>query len=472
MSSFRTQFRLYTVALIAALLAVFNGLVYTGFHSLLQQYVDGRLLGFAATLAELIEQRPELLKRSDHEIVVPRGAQVADERIKELREVSHSVHILALDGTVVWEGSAVLPRPSVDRVVLERGKNGEVVYETIETSFGVPVRRVFVPIRQQEEVRYLLQAEESLAFFRRTHRSLMGLLMLGSVAVLATSWFGSRWLAHKVLDPVEVLSRTAESISASALRSRVKLNAPFEEFDLLAQAFNAMLDRLQKASESQRRFTDYAAHEMKTPLTVMQGNLEVALQRPRSADEYRDVVVSNLTQVQRLIVLTRSLLTLARFAADQPPMEVVPLALEPLLRELIDDLTPVAEDRRIRLVLEKESVRPVLGDAERLKQVFINLLDNALRYTDPGGTVTIRLSNLRDGVQVAVRDTGQGIAQEHLPHLFEHFYRTDPARARNSGGHGLGLPIVKEISQAHHGSISVESEVGKGSVFTLTLPAA
>lgn len=347
MSSFRTQFRLYTVALIAALLGGFNVVVYTGFHSLLQQYVDGRLFGFADTLAELIEQRPDLMKRSDHEIVVPRGAQVADERMKELREVSHSVHILALDGTVVWKGSAVLPRPSVDAAVLERGRRGEVVYETIETASGAPVRQIFVPIMHQDEVRYLLQAEESLVFFRRTHRSLMGLLMLGSVAVLAASWFGSGWLARKVLDPVETLSRTAESISESALRSRVNLNAPFEEFERLAQAFNAMLDRLQRASESQRRFTDYAAHEMKTPLTVMQGNLEVALQRSRSAEDYRDVLVSNLDQVQRLIVLTRSLLTLARFAGDRPPVELAPLALQPLLRELIDDLTPVAEDRNL-----------------------------------------------------------------------------------------------------------------------------
>ena len=183
------------------------------------------------------------------------------------------------------------------------------------------------------------------------------------------------------------------------------------------------------------------------------------------------MLVSNLNQVQRLIVLTRSLLTLARFAGDRPPVVLVPVALEPLLRELIDDLTPVAEDRRIRLVLEPEPVRPVLGDAERLKQLFINLLDNALRYTDPGGTVTMRLSGSRDEVRVAVQDTGHGIAQEHLPLLFERFYRADPARARDSGGHGLGLPIVKEIAAAHHGSISVESEVGKGSVFTLTLPS-
>ncbi len=473
MSSFRTHFRLYTVALIAALLGLFNVLVYTGFHSLLQQYVDGRLLGFADTLAELIERRPALLTRPDHEIVVPtRGTQLPDERMKELRELSHSVHVLALDGTVVWKGSAVLPRPAVHGSVLERGKKGEVVYETIEISTGAPVRQVFVPIRQQDEVQYLLQAEESLAFFRRTHRSLMGLLMLGSVGVLAASWFGSGWLARKVLSPVEVLSRTAESISEAALRSRVNLNAPFEEFELLAQAFNAMLDRIQKSSDGQRRFMDYAAHEMKTPLTVIQGNLEVALQRSRSAEEYRDVLVSNLSQVQRLIVLTRSLLTLARFAGDSPPVKLVSLPLAPLLCELIEDLTPVAEDRRIRLVLEQEPVRPVLGDAERLNQVFINLLDNALRYTGLGGTVTVRLTGSHDQVQVAVNDTGEGIAREHLPLLFERFYRTDPVRAGDLSGHGLGLPIVKEIATAHHGSITVESEVGKGSTFTLTLPAA
>jgi signal transduction histidine kinase len=181
--------------------------------------------------------------------------------------------------------------------------------------------------------------------------------------------------------------------------------------------------------------------------------------------------VSNLKQVERLIRLTRSLLTLARFASGRPPTQLAPVKLEPLLRELVDDLALLAADRKIRLSLEAEAVPVVLGDELGLKQVVINLLDNALRHTDSGGIITVRLRSSGDAVTVTVQDDGHGIDSKHLPHLFDRFYRADSDTARNSGGTGLGLPIVKEIATAHHGMISVESEVGKGSTFTLTLHA-
>jgi signal transduction histidine kinase len=209
---------------------------------------------------------------------------------------------------------------------------------------------------------------------------------------------------------------------------------------------------------------------MQTPLTVLQGNLEVTLLKARTSEEYRDALINNLEQVERLITLTRSLLTLAKFTSDKPPVQLVPLALEPLIRELVDDLTIIADERRIKLSFESQSVPPVLGDAQWLKQAVINLLDNALRYTTWDGAVTVRLKAVGEGIAMAVEDTGHGIEPDHLPHLFERFYRTDWARAKDSGGTGLGLPIVKEIAEAHHGTITVESQVGKGSVFTVTLP--
>jgi signal transduction histidine kinase len=197
----------------------------------------------------------------------------------------------------------------------------------------------------------------------------------------------------------------------------------------------------------------------------------VALQKVRTAEEYREVLVSNLKQVERLIRLTKSLLTLAQFASDRPPVHLTPVKLEPLLRELVEDLALIAADRNIQLSLDSEAVPAVLGDELRLKELVINLLDNALRYTESGGAITVRLRASGDVVTVAVQDTGQGIGSEHLPHLFERFYRTNTGRARNSDGTGLGLPIVKEIAAAHNGMIAVESEVDKGSIFTLTLHA-
>ena len=259
-------------------------------------------------------------------------------------------------------------------------------------------------------------------------------------------------------------------MSEADLGKRLILNSSYLEFRRLTEAFNSVMDRFQRGVESQRRFVDLAAHEMQTPLTVLQGNLEVALLKARTSEEYREALINNLGQVGRLITLARSLLTLAKFTGEKPPVNLLPLALEPLIHDLVAELTILFDERRIRLSFESQSVPLILGDAQWLKQALINLLDNALHYTPSGGTVTVRLQLVGKEISVAIEDTGHGIESEHLPHLFERFYRTDWARTEDSGGTGLGLPIVKEIAEAHGGVISVTSQVDKGSVFTLRLP--
>lgn len=209
---------------------------------------------------------------------------------------------------------------------------------------------------------------------------------------------------------------------------------------------------------------------MQTPLTVLQANIDVTLQKARTLVEYREALLTNLEQVERLGTLTRSLLILARFSDDRYAVQLVPLELEPLVQDLLSELRLLAEDQQIRLTLDSQPVPLVLGDRERVKQLLINFLDNAMRYTSPGGTVVVRMGLKEDYVAIAVEDTGVGIGPEHLPRLFDRFYRTDASRVKNSGGTGLGLPIVEEIAEAHRGTVTVQSEIGKGSVFTLLLP--
>jgi len=297
------------------------------------------------------------------------------------------------------------------------------------------------------------------------------LLALVSISILALAWIGSRWLADEALTPVDVLSSMAERISGSSLKTRVSLDVHYTEFRRLAAVFNAMLERLQDMFEAQRRFIADAAHELKTPLSVIKGNLEVTLKKARSAEEYREALIGNLDQVERLNALTRPLLTLVQFTGETP-VQLKPLAIEPLLKELITDLGLLAEDKGIRLSLDACRSPWVLGDEEWLRRLLINLLDNALRHTPPGGAVTVQIGQVGPIAEIAVKDTGSGIAPGHLPHIFQRFYRADSARGRDSGGTGLGLAIVKEIAEAHHGTVHVESEVGKGSVFTFKLPVA
>jgi signal transduction histidine kinase len=320
------------------------------------------------------------------------------------------------------------------------------------------------------ELQRRLQSDGSISLDERTLKTLMWLMAMSTGAMIIVSWLASDWFAGKVLATIQELSRKAERLSGVLLDDRTKLETPYSELQQVADAFNAMSDRLHKAHETERRFVDYAAHQMQTPLTVLRGNIEIALQKERPGEEYRDVLVSNLNQVERLIRLTKSLLTLARFTSGRPPMHLAPVTLEPLLRELIDDLALLAADRKVHLALETEPVPVVLGNELGLKQLFINLLDNALRHTDPGGTIIVRLQSSAEVVTVTVQDNGHGIDPKHVPYLFDRFYKAGSSTA-NPGGTGLGLPIVKEITTAHHGTITVASEVGKGSTFTLTLHA-
>jgi heavy metal sensor kinase len=467
--SFRVQIRSSLLVLITVVLLVSNLLIYLGLQALLQKYVDGRLLGLGQTLGRLIEERPEMLLRSEGALVSPPIERLADERNQELSEVSHSIRVLDLDGTVRWRSEDAAAGPAVSSEVLEQGKAGQIAFESVTTSSGTSVRRIVVPIREHDAVRHLLQADASLALTERTLRDLLGLLLVSLMAMLVVAWFGSDWLTRNMLGTIEALSRTAGRVSESSLHDRLKLDAPYSEFQQLAHAFNSMLDRLQKAYETERHFVDYAAHEMQTPLTVLRGNLELALQKDRSAEDYREVLVSNLNQVERLIRLTKALLTLARFTSGRPPMHLEPVKLEPLLRDLIEDLSLLAADREIRLALQADSAPLVLGDELGLKQLMINLLSNALRHTDPGGLVTVRLQSSGDIVTITVQDNGHGIDPKHLPHLFDRFYRADSGTTRNSEGTGLGLPIAKEIVTAHQGTITVDSEVAKGSTFAVTL---
>lgn len=470
MKSLRTLISWAAFVLMAGLL-LFSALVYTASEVLLQRFVDGRLLVLGGTLAEFVERKPELFEHRDRDIA-PTSELTRDAMEQHvLPDVTHALRIFSTDGSLVWRSPHATGHASLSPRMLEQVRLKSILFETLKAPDGTPGRHLFRFFVGKGGVQYVLQAEASLLHYQETLNGLVLLLALGSGATLFFAWLGSHWLSKKVLAPIDALCRGAETMSEADLGKRLPMDSPYHEFRRLTQAVNAVLDQFQRGSEVQRNFCEIAAHEMKTPLTILRGNLEVALMKARTVEEYHEVLLNNLQQVERLISLTRPLLTLAKFTSNKPPVNLVSLALEPLIQEIVDELTLLADDRQIALRFEPQPIPPVLGDAQWLKQALINLLDNALQYTPDGGSVTVRLQSAGQEVTVAVEDTGHGIEPEHIPHLFERFYRTDWARAKDSAGTGLGLPIVKEIMDAHGGSISVTSEVNKGSIFTLRLPA-
>jgi len=466
--SLRSLISWSTFLLIAGLL-VLSALVYVTSEVLLNRFVDGLLLELSDTLAVLVEQRPEIFEKSGQD-VGPAGRSNQERQV--LPDVPHSLRVFSADGRLLWSSPNAAVQESIPPHILRQVQIEHTVFVTIESAAGMPARHLFLSIMKDGHIRYVLQTETSLRHYRETLYGLLFLLSLASGATLVVAWIGGVWLAKKVLAPIETLCARAETMSEADLGKRLAVDSPYQEFRRLTQAVNSVLDQFQRNSEVQRNFCEIAAHEMKTPLTILQGNLEVALMKARTTAEYRDALINNLEQVGRLIALTRPLLTLAKFTSSKPPIHLAPLALEPLIQEIVDELTLLADDYRITLMFESQPVPSILGDAQWLKQALINLLDNALRYTPPGGFVTVRLHRAGEWVDVAVEDTGHGIESENIPHLFERFYRTDWARAKDSAGTGLGLPIVKEIAEAHGGTISVASQIHKGSIFTLRLPVS
>jgi len=472
MQAFSTRIRLVALTLMVGLLGLFSLGLYVGLSAILYHHVDQDLM----TLAHLESQQVELA--TGHVVqVAPHRKEDQDEDEdeefddeKELQQAIRYSAILDHEGRVLWSGQNTTDRAPLAPPLLSQVLRGATVFETLEVPGRPPIRRISISLSIEDHGKFILQTEKSLRFVQDTLWWLFLLLTGVSAILVCLAWWGSGRLAREALAPVEALSQTAGTISGQTLSTRLTLSSPYREFQRLAHTFNGMLDRLQQVFESQRRFVADAAHELKTPLTAMKGNFEVTLQRTRSADEYREAILSNLTEVDRLTAMTKSLLTLAQFAGDRPPLTLQTLELPPLVEEVVGELSVLAQDGGIQLQTECQPVPPFMGDPSQLKQALINLLDNALRHTPSGGTISVRVGFHDQSIRLSVEDTGQGIAPQHLPHLFERFYRVDPARDRQSGGTGLGLAIVKEIVEAHGGQIHAHSQVGKGTTVTITLP--
>src|SRR5262245_31597525 len=308
---------------------------------------------------------------------------------------------------------------------------------------------------------------------RHTLRTLAVILLLGIPCAAGLALAGGYFLAGGVLAPVGAMADKAREITAESLAQRLPVENPEDEFGRLAGVFNDTLSRLQDSFERLRRFTADASHELRTPLTAMRSVGEVALQGPRDPAAYRDVIGSMLEEVDRLTRLVESLLTLTRAESGriQPTRDVVDLG--DLATSVTDHLRVLAEEKDQRLTVEIRSALKAEGDPGILRQGLINLLDNAIKYTPTKGTIDVRVRETSSGDgAIEVEDTGPGIASVDRDRIFERFYRVDAARARESGGFGLGLAITRWAAEVNGGRIELESEEGHGSLFRMVLRRA
>jgi heavy metal sensor kinase len=294
------------------------------------------------------------------------------------------------------------------------------------------------------------------------------LAMLPVVAVIALG--GGFVLIKRALSPVAQIASTAERISSQNLSERLPVAQTGDELERLSIALNHMIQRLEQAFQYSQRFVADASHELRTPMTVLRGELESFIQEPPSPEEARERLGSALEEVERLTGIVDGLLAISRLDAGEAAAEWVKFDLAQLATSTADQISLLAEDKNIQVTCSTDKEVWVEGDRARMKQVVVNLLDNAIKYTPPGGAVGLSVTPTDKRAVLEVADNGIGIAPEALPRVFERFFRVDDARSRDLGGAGLGLSIVKSICVAHHGKVEAASTLGKGSRFRVELP--
>ncbi len=312
--------------------------------------------------------------------------------------------------------------------------------------------------------RPLIESRHVLERFTLRYFALMPVMILSSGLL---GWV----LAGRALRPVDDVSRAARRISGENLSLRIAARGAGDELDELIGALNHMMARLENSFEQMRRFSSDVSHELRTPITAIRGQLEVALFTARSQEQYREAIVNAMEDVERLSHIVRALLLLSRAESGHLALHKEPLDLAALVRDIVEQFQIPAEGGQLDLTVELPGECAAVVDRVQIERLVSNLLSNAVQYTPAGGQVRVRLARRGDQVELTVEDTGCGIAREHLPHIFDRFYRAPSPEDGPEHGIGLGLSFVAWIAKAHGGTVDVVSEPGQGSRFTVRFPA-
>ena len=400
-------------------------------------------VGAAAELA-FLEAQEAGVRKVFFRLLYPTGQAFSSSNMSYWKEIG--VRKAAIERLLTGDG------PVLETVVLRaRGDEVRVLYAVIGT--GV-----------------VLQVGQSMENYLRIIGAFRG-VFLATMALLIGLATGVGWfMARRALSGVETITRTAQTISGGTLEKRVPVKGRDDEIDQLAMTFNSMLDRIEALVTEIRQMGDDMAHDLKSPLTRIRGMAEITLTTGKSPADYEAMAAGAIEECDRLLDIIDTMLMISKTEAgvEKPSRGTIDLAN--LVRKACELFGTTADDRGLTLSCDVPEKCVIAGDARMIQRLLSNLLDNALKYTPAGGRVDVSLSQTggRDAT-LTVRDTGRGISTEDLPRIFERFYRGD--RSRSASGTGLGLSLARAIARAHGGDVAVESRVGEGSVFTVTLPS-
>ncbi len=342
---------------------------------------------------------------------------------------------------------------------------------TVRSGKGQRVFLITAAFLDRSEKLFYLQFGLDESGISKNMDTLMEAIFLAIPVILVLALSGGFLLTRRLLKPINNLSKAAREITITNLDKKLPVAGTGDELDELAITFNEVFARLRESYQRIIRFTADASHELRLPITAIKGEAEVVLSRERGLEEYRKVLADIIEEFNRLSRMVNQLLALSRTDSGEEPLEYEEVDLKDVLAKLVDFYQPLAEEKQITLSFEGQSAGFVKADRMKIQELFSNLLENAIKYTNSSGSITVRLKSDGEKILASVADTGIGIPKSEQSKIFERFYRVDKSRSRDQGGVGLGLSIADAIARAHGSKISVESEAGKGSIFTVAFPS-
>jgi two-component system OmpR family sensor kinase len=484
--SIRFQIAFWHIVVFSLTFLVFGAVLYNIVNKRLNNDLNDLLLARADGIRDAIDSLWEEEKRDARDAGIEAGNMARSENINFLKIVRRwvgensqdpllanlDVGIFNASGQLISSSFRALGPASIPRFLPGGGTVPQREFEDMLTVLSpkskVPARALTVTVEENNRAAYFIRVISPLTSVHSFLRHLRIMLLLLFPFVILSSALAGLFLAKVILTPVDRMIDTIHRISIENLRLRIKVPNTHDELESLARTFNGMLDRLEQPFSSQRQFIEDLTHELKTPLSVLKGEIEVTLKKLRSAQDYEAILHSSLDEVNHIIKISENLLLLARFDSDTMFIERSPLDLAEFVPELVDEMKILAQQKEIRVQLTGGEAAIVQGDSAKIRQLFMNLLDNAIKYTPPKGTVTVAISRTPAWAKVVVADTGKGISENVLPRIFDRFFRGE--RDSRQTGFGLGLPIAMAIAKAHLGRIEVQSVPDKGSTFTVWLP--
>jgi heavy metal sensor kinase len=449
--SIRTRLTLwYSVVLLAGLVLLSAGIWVTVSHSL-RASLDDSLTEHAAGVITVLRTESES-ENSNH----------LSEELNEYATATPGGNLMEIrdaQGHPILQSKTVAMPVSGSAPAFAEQTSNSVRYRTFTTTVAVngqPYRVLVATPMDATEV---------------TLRRVRWLLLWSAPAVLLLASLGGIWISRRALAPVDEITLAARSIGIQSLSRRLDVPSTGDELQRLSETWNEMLARLEAAVKRLSQFTADASHELRTPVALIRTTAELTLRRERSPETYREALRQVVLESERTSRLVDDLLLLARADAGLPSLALERMELTPLVRDVCQQGQVLAESRQLQIstVAPEEPVFVEANDPA-LRRMLLLLLDNAMKYTPVGGRIVLSVDRDPGGATVAVRDTGIGIPETALPHVFERFYRVDESRNRDAGGTGLGLSIAKWIAERHHASLEAESVVGEGSVFRIRFP--